>query len=564
MATSKTSLNRARYRKVTWFFARVFLHAIWWELILRRIPLVRRYVSATVITRWRRIARRFRGLAVDMGGVLIKLGQFISIRVDILPIEVISELAGLQDEVPPENITDVIALLEEEFNRSLSQVFAEFEREPLAAASLAQTHRATLPDGQSVVVKVQRPGINVLVETDLAAIAVALRWLKWYPRISRRVNLDWLAEEFTTVTLNELDFQSEGKNIERFARDFSDDPQVYLPQVYWEYTSGRALTMENVAYIRMGDLAAIDAAGISRSDLAKKLYALFLKQLFVTHFVHADLHPGNIFIRALPRPPDTPRDEPTPYQIILVDFGMVAVIPERLRAALRNYAIGIGTRDAYKVVQSYVEGNVLLPTADLKRLEEAHQAIFDRFWGVGMSQMRDMALADAEGLLEEYRDLIYETPFQVQVDMLFAMRGAGLLSGIATNLDPDFDPWAATLPFAERLAREELSKSWPEIGQQLLNLARIVVTVPDKVDQVLTKAQRGTLTIENALAPDARRTLRNIEGAIHRLTWAVISMGLLIAGLILRLVESPHWSNTALLILAGLILVSKVTRHRRE
>lgn len=559
--TTTTKLDRARYRKVVWFFARIFAHAIWWDLLLRRVPLIRHYVSSSFISRWRRIARRFRALAVDMGGVLIKVGQFLSIRVDILPVEIIRELADLQDEVPPANIEAVIALIEADFGRPINQVFAAFDPQPLAAASLAQAHHAVLMDGREVVVKVQRPSIDVLVHTDLAAIAVALRWLKYYPRISRRVNLDWLAEEFTTVTSNELDFVAEGKNAERFAEDFKDDPVVYIPQIYWEHTTGRVLTMENVAYIRIADLEAIDAAGISRSEMAKKLYRIYMRQIFVTHFVHADPHPGNLFVRPLPRPFGAATDAPTPFQIIFVDFGMMAVIPERLRSALRNYAIGIGTRDAHRVVQAYVEANSLLPGADLKRLEEAHQMIFERFWGIGMRRMRDIAMNDAEYFLREYRDLIYEAPFQVQVDMLFAARGVGLLSGMATNLDPDFDPWAETIPFAENLAREELQRNWPEILQEIVNLARIMATMPDKLDQVLTKAQRGTLAVENALAPDARRAIRGLERALNRLTWVLVFLGLLVAGVLLRAMEEPNWVNGGLLVLSGLVLALKVWRR---
>jgi len=567
--TTTTKLNRARYRKVIWFFARVFMHAIWWDLLLRRIPLIRAYATASFLNRWQRIARRFRGVALEMGGVLIKLGQFLSIRVDILPLEITRELADLQDEVPPADTEAVVKLIEADFGRPINQVFAKFEQQPLAAASLAQTHRAILRNGREVVVKVQRPGIDILVQTDLKAIRVALRWLKFYPRISRRVNLDWLAEEFTTVTSNELDFVAEGQNAERFAKDFKADPGIYVPKIYWEYSTGRVLTMENVAHIRIADLAAIDAAGVNRSQVAKKLYQLYMRQVFVTHFVHADPHPGNLFVRPLSRlrrelsrtSAGAATEGSTPFQVIFVDFGMMAVIPERLWSALRNYAIGVGMRDAHRVVQSYVEANVLLPGADLKRLEEAHQAIFDRFWGVGMRRMRDLALQDARYFLQEYRDLINEAPFQVQADMLFVARGAGILSGMASNLDPDFDPWAETIPFAEGLARQELRQNWFEVWQEVLNLGRMAITTPVKLNEVLTKAQRGSLTTENALAPDARRAIYKLEAGLNRLTWAIVFLGLLLAGILLRVMEEPNWVNSSVLLLSGLVFAFKVWRR---
>jgi predicted unusual protein kinase regulating ubiquinone biosynthesis (AarF/ABC1/UbiB family) len=213
-----------------------------------------------------------------------------------------------------------------------------------------------------------------------------------------------------------------------------------------------------------------------------------------------------------------------------VDFGMVAVIPERLRVAMREYAIGVGTRDAHKIVQSYVNAGVLLPGADLKRLEEAHAAMFERFWGVRMGQMRDMAFSEARYFMREYRDVIYDAPFQFQVDMLFVLRALGILSGMATNLDPNFDPWAETIPFAERLAREELQQNWRGWLQEIVALGQLILKLPGDLERVLTQAQRGTLVLQTSLAPDARKTVQRLERSINRLTWVVIAAALLIAG----------------------------------
>ncbi len=556
----RATFNPNRYRKLVWFFATIFAHVIWWDLLLRRLPVFGGMARDSATERWRKIARRFRDVAIEMGGVLIKLGQFLSIRVDVLPVEITGELMDLQDEVPPADLESVLALIHREFGRPADEVFIEFNPEPLAAASLAQTHTATLQNGQQVVVKVQRPGIDVLVETDLAAIALAIRWLKLYPRVRRRVNLDWLAEEFTAVTSRELDFVAEGHNAERFAEDFADDPAIYIPEVHWDYTTRRVLTMENVAFIRMADLAAIEAAGISRAEVAKRLYGTYMRQIFVTHFVHADPHPGNLFVRPLPRPADAADDDPTPFQIVFVDFGMVASIPKRLRNALRDFAIGVGTRDVARIIQSYIEADTLLPGADIKRLEEAHQMVFDRFWGAGMSELRDMALSDAPYLLEEYRDLIYESPFQFQVDMLFVVRAVGLLSGMATNLNPDFDPWTETIPFAETFAREELRRDWSDWKQQLAVLGRVSIELLPKVDKVLSKAERGLLSFETSFAPDARRSLGNIEHQVQRLTWAVVSVGMLVSGVVLRVNEGADALNSGFLVAAAIIFVWKVMR----
>src|SRR5262249_23938918 len=206
-----------RYRKVRSFVTRTFLHFLWWDVLLAYPALAR--FRRPAIERWRLVARRYRALAVEMGGVLIKPGQFLPVRVGLLPPEVLGELAGLQDEVPPEPIALVIAQIEADFGRPLSFVFARFDPEPVGSASLAQVHRALLPTGEEVVVKVLRPGTDLLVETDLAAASLATRLLQLFKQIRRRVDLKRLAEEFRRTTEGELDLTAEGKNAERFAAD---------------------------------------------------------------------------------------------------------------------------------------------------------------------------------------------------------------------------------------------------------------------------------------------------------------------------------------------------------
>ncbi len=553
--------DRLRFLRVVVFFAGAFLSIIWWDLILRRVPGLRGMAQRSAISRWRRIARRFRRLAVQLGGVLIKLGQFLSIRVDVLPHEVTSELAGLQDEVPPEDLADVLAVIAEEFGRPVNEVFDRFAPEPEAAASLAQVHQARLPGGEHVVVKIQRRRIETLVETDLAAIGVAVNWLKLYRPVARRVDLDRLFDEFSVTTRAELDFVAEGKNAERFAADFADDAGICIADVYWDYTTRRVLTLENVANIKITDYEAIEAAGISRAQVARRLYDTYLKQIFATNFVHADPHPGNLFVQPLKPAPGVGLDEPRPFLLIFVDFGMVAVIPERLRAHLRDYLIGLGTRDSYRIVQAYIDSGILLPSADRRRLEEAHDIMFQRFWGMKMGQFRDVAFEEAEFFLREYRDIIYEMPFQLPVDILFVGRAVGILSGMATSLDPDFDPWAATIPFAERLAAEELARDWRGWLEEIGMLARVALGLPTRLDQFLTEARRGELTIQATMATDTARALRRLERSVERLTWVVIAIGLLVAGLMLGASEGPEWLSTGLFVSVGFALLWGITRR---
>jgi predicted unusual protein kinase regulating ubiquinone biosynthesis (AarF/ABC1/UbiB family) len=539
----KVPIELRRYRKMRNFVARTFLQALWWDVILA-LPGLSRF-RRPAGERYRRIARRYRSLAGEMGGVLIKLGQFLSTRVDLLPPAVIRELAGLQDEVPPQPLAAIVGQIEQDFGRPLDEIFPWFESEPVGAASLAQVHRARLPGGEHVVVKVLRPGIEILVETDLAATSLAIRLLKLWRRLRRRVDLEKLDREFRTVTRRELDLAAEGRSAERFARAFAADRRVHVPRVFWEWSARNTLTLEDVGYLKISGLAAIDQAGIDRSQVARQIYQIYMRQIFDHQFVHADPHPGNLFIRPLPLSGEAPLGpgDPVPpaaagrgrpFQIVFVDFGMVAEVPERLRGALREYMIGLGTRDAARVVHSYVTAGVLLPGADLRRLEEMHAALFDRFWGVRIGDLRDVAFAEARSLVSEYRDLLYEAPFQIQVDLLFVGRAVGLLAGICTQLDPAFDPWAEMLPFAEQLAKDELRRGWREAAGELQLQAALLLGLPRRIDALVTRAEQGTLGFQSLPAPDARRSRDRLDRAVRRLSWTVLAAALLLAGALLR------------------------------
>lgn len=554
-------MDLQRYRKVRGFFAKAILQIMWWDVLLNRPGLS--WLRTPPLARWNDIARRYRILAIEMGGVLIKLGQFLSTRVDILPREVTQELAGLQDEVPPVPLAEVVAQIEHDFGQPLAKMFTWLSPQPLGAASLAQAHRARLASGEEVVVKILRPGIEILVETDLAAISLALRWLKLYRRLSSRVNLDLLAEEFTTITRRELDFANEGRNAERFAKDFAHDPQVYIPKIYWAYSASHTLTLENVGYIKINDVATLEAVGISRAAVAQKFFQIYMTQYFITNFVHSDPHPGNVFVKPLPHPTEpagttfapgetVPYKAERPFQIAFVDFGMMVIVPERLRAGAREYMMALGTRDAYRVVQSYVKAGVLLPGADLKRLEEVHEAFFERFWGVQISKLQEKAFEQSDHFLHEYRDIVYDAPFQFPTDMLFVMRAAGLLAGITTSLNPEFNLWAETMPFAERLAKDELRENWRGWVEEAANWGQLALNLPKRVDHVLTQAQRGNLLIQTALTPDTRKLVQRLERSIHHLSGTVLAVGLLIAGV---LAGSQTWLGAGLIVGAVVVWV---------
>jgi len=555
--TDRAPVDRARYRRIVRYFAGVFVHVVFWDIVLRTL-LGQAFVQRSASRRWQRIARRYRELAVELGGVLIKLGQFLSVRVDVLPQVVTAELAGLQDEVPPVPLSDIQAVIEAEYKQPVGRVFSALTPTPEAAASLAQVHRARLLTGDSVVVKVQRPQIETIVETDLRAIHTATRWLKRYRPIRKRVDLDRLYAEFSRTTRDELDFVAEGHNAQRFAENFQGDECVRIPRVYAETSTRRVLIMENVANIKITDFEALAAAGIDRKEVARRLFDAYMKQVFVHNLVHADPHPGNLFVQPLPAPPRGP----CPFRLVFVDFGMVATIPERVRQHLRDFIIGFATQDAARVVRAYQGAGVLLPGADLARLEEMEAELFGRYSGLTLRQVQQVAMTEWHSLAHEYRDLLYEMPFQLPTDLLFVGRALAILFGMATSLNPDFDPWAAVKPFAEQMATEEAKRGWRAVVEELEKMARLALSLPGHAERLIGQASRGELTMRTTLTPEAMRSVRRVETAVNRLTSAVIFAALLLAAVAVYVTQGGGGVvSYALLALAAVAL--GVTALRR-
>ena len=304
---------RQRYRRIIFFFARVLISLIFWDVLLPNLGF-RSWAQRNRHKRLERVAAQFRQLAIDMGGVLIKVGQFLSARVDVLPDEITDELAGLQDEVPPEEFSDILRVLETEFNFPLNELYLEFNETPVAAASLGQVHQAKLNFDEptnnnnappkdnrpaNVVVKIQRPDIENIIATDLAAIRTVGKWLDRYKPISKRANIPALIQEFSLTLYEEVDYLAEGKNAEVFGSNFRHRPGVRVPVVVWSHTTRRVLTLEDVSAIKIIDYESITAAGIDLAAVAERLFQTYLQQIFEDGFFHADPHPGNLFVSLL-------------------------------------------------------------------------------------------------------------------------------------------------------------------------------------------------------------------------------------------------------------------------
>jgi predicted unusual protein kinase regulating ubiquinone biosynthesis (AarF/ABC1/UbiB family) len=330
---------------------------------------------------------------------------------------------------------------------------------------------------------------------------------------------------------------SEGRYAERFAENFAGDPDVYLPEVHWDFTAPRTLTEENVAFLKVTDRTAMEAAGIDPGEVARKLFGIYMRQIFVHNLVHADPHPGNLFVRPLPGEGR--------FQVVFVDFGMVAEIPPRVRRALRHFLIGMGSRDAGMVVDALRDAGYLLPGADLAQLEEVLEAGFERFWGVELGRLNRLAMSEAVPLLREFGELLLETPVQVQADLMYAGRAVELLSALATDLDDTLNPWAEAVPFAEALAAEATERGFREQAVRFLDELRRLAELPWRASRVLDLAQRGRLTVRAALAPDARRELRRLGRAVDHLAVSVLAAALVVAAALVYRPEAP-WPTVAL------------------
>ncbi|MCY0898311.1 MAG: AarF/UbiB family protein [Firmicutes bacterium] len=420
----------------------------------RRLAAARRQLSddafrAREAAIYRDGAIRFRTTALALGGLIIKVGQFLSARTDILPLAFTRELSALQDQVPPAPWPAVKALMEEEWGVPLDALFLHIDPDPIAAASLGQVHRGQLKDGQWVAVKVQRPEIQRLATIDLSALAIIMRVMERWTRVGRRLNATRLFREFQDLVHHELDYHREVQHLERFYKNFASDPQVRVPRPYPELTRSRVFVMEYMSGAKVTDSDALRAMGVEPAIIGDVLVRAYLKQIALDGFVQLDPHPGNFFV-----------DQSG--CVIFLDFGMMAEIPASDLQAVVALTEGVLRKDAGLVVQALSDLGFIRPVASPRLVKRAVAFMLERLAGTPLKPGPALDRA-----VSEFQDFLYHEPLEFPARYMFLGRAIGMLFGLVSQLNPQLD-WMSflqreALPLIQRRQRDE----WPAWVQQV-------------------------------------------------------------------------------------------------
>ncbi|HEY3315644.1 MAG TPA: AarF/ABC1/UbiB kinase family protein [Bacillota bacterium] len=516
--------RRARY----WAVMRLFL-SIYSDFALEKVQ--RRLFGHGFVERrhaamLRRQAARFRETAIRMGGLLIKLGQFLSSRVDLLPEEYTDELAKLQDEVPAEDYNEVAAMVVAEFGHPVEEVFASFSHKALAAASLGQVHEARLHDGTRVAVKVQRPRIDEIVDIDLASLRRVVNLLDSLTDWGRRFDLDLVFREFASTVRKELDYVQEGRNAQQFRKNFKGFKEVYIPKIYWAQTTRRVLTLEYIEGIKVSDTTALDANGIDHTEVVRLLVESYLEQMIHHGLIHADPHPGNVFIVGRDGFTTVGGRHLKPGNIIFVDFGMVGQITETDKHNFRRLFLGVAARDVREIIAAAQGLGFVRPTADMNALRRSLAWIIERF---STNSLQEIYGLDIEDILFELKDLMESHAFQIPANFIFLGRAIATLSGLASGLDPDVNLIKLFEPYARELMEEDQAQAGGALKQRLTALGLNLLALPGLAEKVLRQAQEGDLRVRIE-APEMTEAYHRQEAATSRLSVMVLAGSLLIAG----------------------------------
>ena len=469
---------------------------------------------------WNRFRRKplTRGEAVrktleELGPIFIKLGQALSTRPDILPADLAQELCKLQDKVPPFASEIALAIVNDAFKRSAFDVFAYFDPQPLASASMAQVHAATLISGEDVVVKILRPNMHTIIDQDLSLMHTIASLADRYWPDSKRFKPKEVVLEFERTLLDELDLEREAANGAQLRRNFQHSSLLYIPEIHWDYVRKNVMVMERIYGIPVADVAQINACGINLKHLAVRGIEIFFTQVFRDCFFHADMHPGNIFVS---------RADPENPQYICIDFGIIGTLNEHDQRYLAENLVAFFNRDYKRVARLHVESGWVARNTRVEAFESAIRTVCEPIF--------EKPLKDISFALVVLRLFQVARRFQMEVQpqLVLLQKTLFAVEGLGRQLYPDLDLWATAKPFLEKWMKEQmgprmlmkrLRENVPFFMEDLPHMPRLIN------DLLRLSKEQSLLTL------DAKKT-QNTHDASHRAGYTGFGLGVFVAMLV--------------------------------
>lgn len=469
----------------------------------------------------------------ELGTTFIKLGQILSTRADLLPPDYLRELTKLQDSASTVPFAAIQETLVAELGQPIENVFADFDPEPLASASIGQAHAAVLPDGNEVIVKIRRPGVVEQVNEDLEILKELAATTSRHWEFADRYDLVGLVEEFSQTLRSELDYIREGHNAERFAANFASDPSTHIPRVFWEATTSRVLTLERIRGIKINDLAGLDAQGTDRRRLANYATNVVLKMVCEDGFFHADPHPGNFFIEQN-------------GAIGLIDFGMVGVLDERTQERLADLLIAINHQDADRLVDVFLDLGVTRKRIDRALLRRNVERLLGTYWALPLGELKVSAL------LNDVFAVMRQHHLHLPSNLALLLKTIIMIEGLGVNLDPDFHFTSTLEPYTERLVLRAYSPlRWIRgLSRAGLDFARLGAEMPQQLRRIVSAAEDGNFQI--GMHPEGFDPIINrLEKISNRIVLGVIAAAF-INGLavLVSVYKPPGWERWAWIVLA--------------
>jgi ubiquinone biosynthesis protein len=468
--------------------------------------------------------RRLREMLDELGPTFVKFGQVLSTRPDVVPPDIVAELRKLQDDVRPVSFAEVRTLVEAELGITVEQAFLSFDEEPVAAASIGQVHRATLPTGVEVAVKVQRPDAPRQIDADLQLMRAAARIVKERVHALNFIDVEQLVEEFGRSIREELDFLNEARNAEAFHRNFGDDERVVVPRVWRRYTTERVLTLDWLAGTQIADIDTVTWSDEERRELAYRMTDVWMTMIFRHGFFHGDPHPANVFLLADGR-------------IGLVDFGLAGRLTGEDMARLTRLFVDAATESVELLPRRLADLGVRFPRELEGELRGRLEELFYRYYG--------QSLADIDPLeaIRESFALIYELNLQLPTRFIVLDKALATLGSVGVEIYPGFNVFEVAKPYARRLIEERLSPRRLAMRAQketreLIGLAR---DLPYQVHDVLEDARHGRLAI-TFRNPGLDHLEDRLDHAVNRLAVALVILGGLVGSSIVGVLadRGPH------------------------